>query len=200
MVKQIIVLTICSKEMCLFIIMDKLEQYLDSNDNTELNANIFSSCEKFGYTNDMLFRFHLSWLLENCYTIKLTDKQRVRMGQKKFRSGLFKKFNGTCIISRNDCEDELVAAHIVPVADAESYDIDNGLLLTATLHNTMDKLLWAINPKTLTIEIAKGKNIGQISNYAGKKVNLQLNAELEANLMYHWEKFNKAIGFVRSNN
>lgn len=172
--------------------MNKLEQFLDSKDNTEINSDIFSSCEKFGYTDDVLFRFHLTWLLENCYTIKLIDNQRVRMGQKKFRTELFKKFNGTCIISGNDCADELVAAHIVPVADAESYDIDNGLLLTATLHNTMDKLLWAINPKTLSIEIAKGKNIGQISQYAGKKVNLQLNAELEANLMSHWEKFNKA--------
>jgi hypothetical protein len=172
--------------------MNKLEKFLDSKEGMELNANIFYSCEKFGYTDDVLFRFHLTWLLENCYTIKLTDMQRVRMGQKKFRKELFKKFNGTCIISGNDCDDELVAAHIVPVADEESYDIDNGLLLTATLHNTMDKLLWAINPKTLKIETAKGKNIGQIFQFVGKKVNIQLNTELEGNLMSHWEKFTNA--------
>jgi hypothetical protein len=172
--------------------MNKLEQYLDSKDNSELNSNIFSNYEQFGYTDKVLFDFHLKWLLENCYTIKLTDNQRVRMNQKKFRKDLFKKFNGTCVISGNPCEVELVAAHIVPVADEESYDIDNGLLLTATLHNTMDKLLWAINPKTLIIEIAQNKNCGQISNFAGKKVNLQLNVELERNLMIHWEKFNKA--------
>jgi hypothetical protein len=169
--------------------MDKLEQFLDSVDFTKINSDIFSDCEKFDYTDDVLFRFHLNWLLENCYTITLIDNKRIRMNQTKFRAKIFKKFNGTCIISGNTCPDELVAAHIVPVADNESYDIDNGLLLTATLHNTMDKLLWSINPKTLIIETSPNKNTGQIANYSGKKVNLILNSELEANLTVHWTKF-----------
>ena len=78
------------------------------------------------------------------------------------KSNSWKKFDGKCIISNEDCLYELEAAHIIPLADDDSYDVDNGLLLTRNLHSTMDKLLWAINPDTLIIEI---KNLEILSEY-----------------------------------
>jgi hypothetical protein len=170
--------------------MNKLEKLLDSHDNSELSINNLDY-KNFGYQDNLVFNHHLKFLLENCYNIKLKNEQRIRLNQKKFRKELLKKFNGKCIISGNDCEDELTAAHIVPVADEESYDIDNGLLLTDTLHKTMDKFKWAINPDTLIIEVKSGVNVGSIRQYAGQKVNLVLNPELKANLQTHWEEFIK---------
>jgi hypothetical protein len=87
----------------------------------------------------------------------------------------------------------LKACHIIPVSDKESYDIDNGLLLTSTFHDTMDKYLWAIDPNTLKIEIHPTKNVGQIKNYNGKKLNLVLNLDMKTNLEIHWNKFKNNI-------
>jgi len=53
----------------------------------------------------------------------------------------------------------------------------------------MEKLLWSINPTTLMIEVKTNCNVGQIKQYAGIKVNLQLNGDLQDNLTYHYNKF-----------
>lgn len=169
--------------------INKLENFLDNLDNQEIAKTLLENYEQFDYDNEYLFNLHLQFLLENCYNIKLIENKRKRLNQKEFRKLLFKKFNGQCIVSHNDCEHELKAAHIVPIADGESYDIDNGLLLTSTLHDTMDKFLWAINPETLQIEIKENKNVGQIKNYNGQKIKLKLNQDLKNNLMVHYNKF-----------
>ena len=135
--------------------MNNLEQFLNKYDNSEININDIYDHTKFGYSDKNTFNHHLKFLLDNCYTIKIKGEQKIRLNQHIFRKELFKKYNGKCIITNNDCEHELIDAHIIPVCDDESYDINNVLLLTATLHNTMDKLLWAINPDTLIIETKK---------------------------------------------
>jgi hypothetical protein len=169
--------------------MEKLEAYLDSINNTVILKSLLDDYEKLGYSDEIIYKHHLNFLLENCYNIRIKENHKIRMGQKKFRKLILKKFNYKCLVSQNDCLDELEAAHIVPVHDEESYDIDNGLLLTKTLHGTMEKLLWAINPKTLIIEVKPNYNVGQIKQYAGNKVNLILNKDLEDNLTIQYNKF-----------
>jgi predicted restriction endonuclease len=171
--------------------INKLEKFLDKVDNTEILKLELYDYTKFGYTEETELEFmnHVSFLLDTCYNIRLRDNAKIRIGQKKFREEMFKKFNSKCIISGNDCEDELKACHIIPVADNESYDIDNGLLLTSTFHDTMDKYLWSINPETLKVQIHPTKNVGQIKKYNGKKINIKLNKDLESNLKIHWTNF-----------
>ena len=169
----------------------KLENFLDKVDNTEIFKSELYDCTKFDYDEEIEEEFILfvDFLLDTCYNIRLRDDSNIRIGQKDFRKEILKKFNYKCIISDNDCEDELKACHIIPVSDKESYDIDNGLLLTSTFHDTMDKFLWSINPDTLEIKIHPTKNVGQIKHYNNKKINIQMNPYLKSNLITHWNTF-----------
>ena len=172
--------------------MNKLELYLDKNDNKEIIKDEIYDYKKFNYNDEIIFNNHLDFLLENIYNIKIieTDKSRVRLSQKE----LLKKFNNKCIIINEDCLDELEACHLIPINEEESYNINNGIILTSNLHKTFDKYLWSINPNTLKIEINNNKNVGNIKKYVGNKVNIKLNDELFNNLNYHYINFiNKLI-------
>ena len=170
--------------------MNKLELYLDKNDNKEIIKDEIYDYKKFNYNDEIIFNNHLNFLLENIYNIKIieNDKSRVRLSQKEFRKELLKKFN-KCIITNEDCIEELEACHLIPINEKESYNINNGIILTSNLHKTFDKYLWSINPNTLTIEINNNKNVGNIKKYVGNKVNIKLNDELFNNLNYHYINF-----------
>ena len=99
----------------------------------------------------------------------------MRLSQKEFRKELLKKFNNKCIITNEDCLDELEACHLIPINEEESYNINNGIILTSNLHKTFDKYLWSINLNTLKMKINNNKNIGNIKKYVGNKVNIKLN-------------------------
>ena len=155
--------------------MNKLEQYLDLFDNKELPNDIYKKYNEFLYNDEELYLHHLKFLLDNIYSIKITESKRKRLNQNEFRNEILKKFNYTCIISNISCVDELTAAHIIPIKENENYDIDNGLLLTENLHKTFDKYRWSINPDTLLIEINKNIDVGSIKKYENYKVPLQIN-------------------------
>jgi len=169
--------------------MNFLENYLDNIDNTDLEYTIYEDYEKFGYDDKELFKLHLDFLLENMYNIKLTAPKRKRINQSEFRKEILKKFDHTCIITGGNCDDELEAAHIIPVSDKENYDIDNGLLIVSTIHKTFDNFKWSINPNTMRIEIKPNTNVGQIKQYDGKHINIIINNKLKQNLLWHYQKF-----------
>ena len=180
--------------------MNKLEYYLDNNDNKEIIKDEINDYKKFDYNDEIIFNNHLNFLLENIYNIKIieNDKSRVRLSQKEFRKELLKKFN-KCIITNEDCIEELEACHLIPINEKESYNINNGIILTlmkpmdiyhlSNLHKTFDKYLWSINPNTLKIEINNNKNVGFIKKYVDNKVNIKLNDELFNNLNNHYTNF-----------
>jgi predicted restriction endonuclease len=171
--------------------MYKLEEYLDNYDNKEIYKDDLYNYKKFNYIDELIFNNHLTFLLENIYNIKVIeiDKSRVRLNQKDFRDGLLEKFNNKCVVTDEDCIDELEACHIIPINEKECYNIDNGLILTSNLHKTFDKYLWSINPNTLKIEIKNNKNVGNIKKYESNKINIKLNNDLFNNLNYHYNKF-----------
>lgn len=171
--------------------MNKLEDYLDKYDNKELDSDIFNQYINFGYDNEILYKFHLNYMLNNLYNIKITEPKRKRLNQKEFREEIVKKFNGKCVVSDETCIDELTASHIIPVSENENYDVDNGLLLRENIHKTFDKFKWSINPNTLLIEIKKNINVGSIRDYEGKKIDIDLNETLKNNLEWHYNKFMK---------
>lgn len=175
--------------------MNILENYLDKYDNGELDTIILSQYKNFGYTNEELYKFHLKFMLDNMYDIKLVEPKRKRLNQSEFRKLLFNKFNDKCIITEETCNEELTAAHIVPISEDENYDLDNGLLLRETVHRTFDKFKWSINPNTSIIEINKNVNVGEIKQYANKKIELDLenNKLLKSNLMWHYLQFKEKL-------
>ena len=176
--------------------MNKLEDFLHSQTNGQVYKSDLEDFTKFYYNDEIRYKHHLTWLLNNCYPLDIVDKpsdaiesKKKRMGQHKFRERLLKMYSNTCVISGNDCEEELEAAHIVPYAETGSYDLSNGLLLTSTFHKTFDKYLWSINPNTLLVEVVTNKNVGEISKWVEKKVNLKITPKLFANLSSHYKKF-----------
>lgn len=170
--------------------MNNLEDYLDKYEGKTID-NLKNYIE-LGYEDELIFKHHLNFMLNNLYNIKIVESKRKRLNQKEFREQILEKFNNKCIITGEDCIDELDAAHIKEVKDEGDYDIDNGLLLRKNIHSTYDKNHWTINPETLKIEIInKCKNVGSIKDYEGKQINLQLNNDLKSNLIERYEKFNK---------
>ena len=177
--------------------MEELDKHLfDINNNSKeiIYNDLLNDYQKYNYEDEDDMALDLNLLLEIKYKkIKQVEskKELDRRNQKTFKKHILKKFNNKCIISGNDCKDELEGAHIIPLSDHGSYDINNGLLLASTLHKTFDKYYWSINPNTLIIETKNNINIGSIKNYVGNKVNLELNDNLRKSLEYHYIIFNK---------
>ena len=84
------------------------------------------------------------------------SKGRYRKGQRQFRDKLIKKFDSKCAllgIHSKLCE----AAHIYPYAECkknyDKYNVNNGILLSATLHKAYDRNYFWIDEKTCRIKI-----------------------------------------------
>lgn len=74
-----------------------------------------------------------------------------RDGQNDFRKAVGDNFNWCCCVTGESIRVMLEAAHISPHADGEDYNLNNGLLMTASLHRLFDAGLMAINPQTMTV-------------------------------------------------
>lgn len=70
----------------------------------------------------------------------------LRRGQRAFRQGLLRAFEGACCISGSRVEAVLEAAHIRPYLGAGSHAAGNGLLLRADLHTLFDLHLITVLP------------------------------------------------------
>jgi predicted restriction endonuclease len=164
--------------------MTLLENYLDNYDNKELCSSIYSMYKKFDYDDEDIYHMDLDFLLNNIYNIKIIEERHKRMGQQEFKKKILELYNNKCIVTGNNCCEELEAAHIIPVSEEEDYSLDNGLLLERNIHVTFDKYFWSINPDTFIIE---SLNKGTIANYNGNKLDLPDN--LKYNLRKHYNKF-----------
>jgi len=90
---------------------------------------------------------------------KIINKSKIgrnRKGQRKFREKLIKKFDSKCALLGIDsklCD----AAHIFPYSECknnkEKYDVNNGILLSATLHKAYDRNYFLIDENTCKIKI-----------------------------------------------
>lgn len=167
-----------------------LETYLDKLPTQKIQNKILSAYEYFGYKYDELFKLDLNFLLTHVYTeVNLVQEQKIRLEQHEFRSELLKLYNGTCVVSGNDCEEELEACHIVPFSEKGESDLSNGLILERNIHVTFDKYYWSINPDTLVIEVNPNKKTNSINKYIGNIVNLIMNPFLYSNLKSHYNNF-----------
>ena len=175
--------------------MEILNNYLyklsTENEKFSLNKNqLIQKFKDFNYETDDEMSLDLDILLEmkyNNFTEELkTEERKKRTQQEKFRDNLLEKYK-KCIVSGSDCKIELEAAHIIPVCEEGLYEINNGLLLKSNLHKTFDDYLWSINPNTFCIEIKKCEEVGEISKYENKKLNLP--HSLKESLENHYQKF-----------
>ena len=170
--------------------ISNIENYLCEYEKSEINNDIYNDYKRFNYNDKELFKLHLDFLLNNIYlNIKINDctRKTKRLNQEEFRKLLLNKYK-KCIITNNNCIDELEACHIVEYKDGGESNKNNGLLLERNIHSTFDKNLWCINPNTLSIEI-KNKHDGTIKKYKDIKINIILNDELYKNLLIRYNNF-----------
>jgi putative restriction endonuclease len=167
------------------MVNNQLEFFLDNYVNEIININL-DDYKIFNYKSKELFIHHINFL-KLFYNINITHNSITRTEQSEFRNNLLKKYN-KCVVTSDNCKEQLEACHIIPFSEGGDYNINNGLILTRNLHSTFDKYLWTINPNTLIIETKDG-NIGDICKYKNNKINININQELYKNLLYHYNKF-----------
>ncbi len=84
-------------------------------------------------------------------------------------------------------------------SNSNNYDIDNGLLLTGSLHDTFDKHYWCIDPINLTVVLNKSK-IGNKNltccEYENKKIRITPNNKLLHNLQKRYDIFNIDLKYI----
>lgn len=83
-----------------------------------------------------------------------TANVRVRLGQPAFRRNLLAKTGAVCAFTGEAPVDALEAAHLYSYAKVGEHRPHGGLLLRRDLHRLFDLGLIAVNPATLTIDIA----------------------------------------------
>jgi hypothetical protein len=98
---------------------------------------------------------HKQSLLDGLQNRRLAT-QKPRDGQQAFRAELIRRYKGQCVLTRCAVPEALEAAHIMPhTGDALWDSPDNGLLLRRDLHSLFDAMLWSINPKDSTVQVAE---------------------------------------------
>lgn len=143
----------------------------NETNNEEISHNEFNINNEFDINNE----FNIS-----------TDFM-IFLNKDEFKNLLINKYN-KCIVSDNDCYDELEVCYLIEYRNDCSNNIYNGLVLESNLHSTFKKNLWCINPHTLEIVI-KDNHIGSITKYKNKKVSIELNQMLYINLLKRYTKF-----------
>jgi len=158
--------------------------------NINLDRSIYSQYNDFNYNDKDIFKIDVDFMLQ-IYDIQLTENAKIRSNQDMFRNKLIIR-DISCVITGNDY-DECDAAHIIPLSNSNNYDIDNGLLLTGSLHDTFDKHYWCIDPINLTVVLNKSK-IGNKNltccEYENKKIRITPNNKLLHNLQKRYDIFN----------
>lgn len=79
-----------------------------------------------------------------------------RRGQADFRAKLLAAYGARCAITNCDAEEALEAAHVIPFAASQNYELSNGILMRADIHTLFDLFLVSIEPKTTTAWLAPG--------------------------------------------
>ena len=154
--------------------MTKLGDYIKNSKqlNIILDRSIYSQYNDFNYNDKDIFKIDVDFMLD-VYNIQLMKSSKIRTKQEIFRDKLIDR-DISCVITGNDYV-ECDAAHIIPLLDSNNYDIDNGLLLTGSLHDTFDKHYWCIDPIYLTVVLNKSK-IGNKNltccEYENKKIRI----------------------------
>ena len=128
-------------------------------------------------------------MIKNINDINIYIASEIKQNQTKFQKEIFAKYNNQCIITGTHNEPELEAAYIISIELEGTYDVNNGLLLKENLCVAFNNYYWSIDPHTMKICVNFTKDAGEIKNYYGKTINIQLNYDLLKNIDEHYKTF-----------
>ena len=160
-----------------------------NNDSNNIKL-IYSDLINSSYSD---FDIRLYFLIEYQIDITMSEYQlnKKRNGQMEFKQALIDRYGSKCMLSELEFFD---ACHIVPYADSENMDPDNGILLNQTHHRMFDDYICSINPNTFEIEINYSKTTDKTNQFYrmidGKKIDQlkQYNGVIKY-LKLHYKKF-----------
>lgn len=170
--------------------LDKIYDVVKATKIVDINK-LIENCEDYITLDTLLFVIYDVY--KYVPTENIIEEKKKRQYQSKFRKDLIKKYK-QCIIS-NDDEDLCEASHIIPFSESDHtqmYDINNGLLLSSTLHKMFDDYLLTINKDgqiILSNNILNKKSYKNYHKYNG--MNIKLNNDTLKNLQIHYDKFTK---------
>jgi len=185
--------------------MDTILQEM-KNDETKYNqifCDIYKNYKQYNYITSEYCKNYLLTVFSELYDIEI-DLNVIHEMEKKetndrgyhqteFRDSVVERFD-SCIIT-NIHKDSCDAAHIYDLKyNPLCYDVNNGLLLSKTLHTEFDSLKWCINPYTYKIVIVdeyKNSNLG-INDYDGMDLTDKLSGYslMKQYLIDKWNIFN----------
>ncbi|PBB81224.1 hypothetical protein CK218_12715 [Mesorhizobium sp. WSM3879] len=96
----------------------------------------------------------------------------IRPEQAIFRRALIRLYGTRCLLSGNQVEAVIEAAHIVPFSEGVEFrnDVGNGLLLRADIHKLFDKSLISIRPVDSRVAIASSLKSTSYQKLEGRLV------------------------------
>lgn len=164
-------------------------------DNNKLKKTNKSNIQKRIHKSNIQKRIN-KLITQKHIPMYIKTKTRNPQLQKLYREGIINRYK-KCIItgmSINVCE----AAHIIPFSESDkdnNFNIDNGLLLNATLHKLFDKYHLSINPITLCVEInKKSEDYEHIKSYNNHHINiLKEYKDTITKLKYHYDIYKKIL-------
>lgn len=164
-----------------------------SNDISKLKSiptNFPNTHTRYGFESIQDFKIILEvimWTRNLSWVREVSDRGPE---QDIFRKNLIVR-DSKCVVTQKNISRECEACHIIPYAEGGDFSIDNGLLISSTLHKLFDDFTWSINPSDYTIDIlCDDENVvGSILEYAGKKINVKPNENMTKNLEWHWNKY-----------
>lgn len=124
--------------------------------------------------------------------VRTTRAIVARRGQRKFRAGLLKAYEGRCAVTGTNAEAVLEAAHIRPYRGPESNVPSNGLLLRADVHTLFDLALLAVDPSDSTVAVSKTLADSPYTAFAGVALKLPASVSerpARATLQSAWDRF-----------
>ena len=184
-----------------------ITQYIESKilieDHNKIFYDIYKNYKSYDFVNREYCKNYLLIVFDELFDkdidLKIIDdinnksENNSRIGQDEFKKQIISRFE-KCIISdihHESCQ----ASHIYDLKyEPLNYDINNGILLNATLHLEFDNLKWCIHPNTYKIIISKkyqDQNL-EIKKYINKKLESKLDKYPHMRIYIH-KKFKKFI-------
>lgn len=117
---------------------------------------------------------------------------RVRVGQAAFRSHLLSTLGATCALTGPAPAGALEGAHLYSYAVSGVHHEHGGLLLRRDIHRLFDEGLLAVEPRTLTIDVAERlRAYPQYASLHGTHLAVEVRAGHREWLQRHWNTYRK---------
>jgi putative restriction endonuclease len=114
---------------------------------------------------------------------------RARLGQRRFRFAVLKRYGTVCAFCRIAVPNLLEAGHLCPVEEGGTDDPRNGLVMCLNHHKAFDSGLLLVHPDTLDVTARSSKQDLKSFGVVFSSIHHLKKKPHRDALMYHWGRF-----------